>query len=134
VDDDGAARAVTRTMLEREGWTVSEAGNGRLALELMATERPGLILLDLMMPEMDGFEFTERVRNHPEWRSIPIVVLSGHELSAAERRRLNGNVESILRKEGDSHEALLHQVRDLLDDLAAPRALTLPTGAEARSA
>ncbi|MFL5381553.1 MAG: response regulator [Longimicrobiaceae bacterium] len=134
VDDDGAARAVTRSMLEKEGWTVTEAGNGRAALELMAKERPSLILLDLMMPEMDGFEFTDRVRGHPEWRSIPIVVLSAHDLSGAERRRLNGYVESIIRKEGDSHEALLRQVRDLLDDWAAPRALTLPTGAEARSA
>jgi signal transduction histidine kinase/DNA-binding response OmpR family regulator len=134
VDDDGAARAVTRTLLEKEGWTVSEAANGREALERMARERPGLILLDLMMPEMDGFEFTERVRNHPEWRSIPIVVLSGHELSGAERRRLNGNVESIIRKEGDSHEALLHQVRDLLHDWAAPRAIPLPRGVGGRSA
>ncbi|HEV7590164.1 MAG TPA: response regulator, partial [Longimicrobium sp.] len=128
VDDDGAARAVTRTLLEKEGWTVTEAENGRVALELMAKDRPSLILLDLMMPEMDGFEFTDRVRNHPEWRSIPIVVLSAHDLSGPERRRLNGNVESIIRKEGDSHEALLNQVRDLLDDWAAPRALTLPTG------
>jgi CheY-like chemotaxis protein len=83
---------------------------------------------------MDGFEFAARVRRHPEWRSIPIVVLSGQDLTAAERRKLNGNVESIIKKEGDSHEALLHQVRDLLDDWAAPRAIPLPRGVEARSA
>jgi signal transduction histidine kinase/CheY-like chemotaxis protein len=134
VDDDGAARAVTRSMLEKEGWAVTEAGNGRVALELMVKERPSLILLDLMMPEMDGFEFAARVRRHPEWRSIPIVVLSAHDLTASERRRLNGNVESIIRKEGDSHETLLNQVRDLLDDWAAPRAVTLPQGDEGRSA
>jgi signal transduction histidine kinase/CheY-like chemotaxis protein len=134
VDDDPAARTLTRTMLEREGWTVSEAGNGRVALESMERDRPSLILLDLMMPEMDGFEFAARVRRHPEWRAIPIVVLSAHDLTGAERRRLNGNVESIIKKEGDSHEALLHQVRDLLDDWAAPRAATLPKGAGARSA
>jgi len=114
-------------MLEKEGWTVTEAGDGQAALESMARERPSLILLDLMMPGMDGFEFAARVRRHPEWRSIPIVVLSGHDLTAAERRKLNGNVESIIRKEGDSHEALLHQVRDLLDDWAAPRATPLST-------
>jgi CheY-like chemotaxis protein len=134
VDDDAAARAVTRSMLEKEGWAVTEAGNGRVALESMARERPSLILLDLMMPVMDGFEFAARVRRHPEWRSIPIVVLSGQDLTAAERRKLNGNVESIIKKEGDSHEALLHQVRDLLDDWAAPRAVTLPKGAVDRSA
>jgi CheY-like chemotaxis protein len=134
VDDDEGARALARGMLEREGWTVSEAENGAAALESMARERPSLILLDLMMPEMDGFEFAARVRRHPEWRSIPIVVLSAHDLTAADRRRLNGNVESIIRKAGDSHDALLHQVRDLLDDWAAPRAPTLSTGDGARSA
>ena len=123
VDDDRAARELTRTILEKEGWEVIEAGNGRAALECMERERPSLILLDLMMPEMDGFEFAARVRRHPEWRSIPIVVLTAHDLSAEERRRLNGYVEKILQKAAGSHEALLHQLRDLLDDCAAPRAV-----------
>jgi len=133
VDDDPASRAMTRNILEKEGWKVSEAENGRVALECMERERPSLILLDLMMPEMDGFEFADRVRRHPEWRLIPIVVLSAHDLSGEERRRLNGYVESILKKAGDSHEALLHKVRDLLDDWAAPRAMTLPRGEEKRA-
>ena len=76
------------------------------------------------MPEMDGFEFAARVRQHPEWRSIPIVVVTAYDLTAEERRRLNGYVEKILQKDGDSREELLHQVRDLLDDCAAPRAMT----------
>jgi signal transduction histidine kinase/CheY-like chemotaxis protein len=133
VDDDADARALTRAILEKEGWTVSEAGNGRLALECMERQRPSLILLDLLMPEMDGFAFTERVRRHAEWRSIPIVVLSAHDLSAAERRRLNGYVESIIRKEGDSGEALLHEVRALLDDWV-PRVTPTRNGEEARAA
>ena len=74
----------------------------------MERERPSLILLDLMMPEMDGFEFAIEVRERDEWRSIPIVVLTAHDLTSEERRRLNGYVEKILQKEGDSREALLH--------------------------
>ena len=89
---------MTRTILEKEGWKVSEAENGRAALECMERERPSLILLDLMMPEMDGFEFAARVRQHPEWRSIPIVVVTAKDLTAEERRRLNGYVETILQQ------------------------------------
>jgi len=87
----------------------------------------------LMMPEMDGFEFADRVRRHAEWRSIPIVVVTALDLSTEERRRLSGYVEKILQKEGDSHEELLHQLRDLLDDCAAPRAMTMLEGRKTRA-
>ncbi len=119
VEDDPATRELTRAILEKEGWMVSEAENGRAALACMERERPSLILLDLMMPEMDGFEFADRVRQHPEWRSIPIVVLTAKDLTAEERRRLNGSVETILRKAGDSRTALLNQVRDLVAKCSA---------------
>ena len=133
VEDDPATRAIMRALLEKEGWTVSEAENGRAALAGMERERPCLILLDLMMPEMDGFEFAALVRHRPEWRSIPIVVVTAHDLSAEDRRRLNGYVEKILLKTGDSHEGLLHQLRDLLDDYDAPRASTIPDGKESHA-
>jgi CheY-like chemotaxis protein len=120
VEDDPATRAMTRRILEKEGWKVTEAENGHRALQCMAQERPSLILLDLMMPEMDGFEFTERVRQYPEWRTIPIVVVTAKDLTAGERRRLNGYVETILHKAGDSREALLTQVRDLLAKCVTP--------------
>jgi signal transduction histidine kinase/CheY-like chemotaxis protein len=131
VEDDQKTREVTRTILEKEGWKVREAENGRVALESMERERPRLIVLDLMMPEMDGFEFVARVRKKLEWRSIPIVVLTAYDLTAKERRRLNGYVETILRKGGDSREALLHQLRDFLDHHAAPRAINMPEREEA---
>jgi signal transduction histidine kinase/DNA-binding response OmpR family regulator len=133
VDDDDAARARMRIILEKEGWKVSEAENGRVALECMERERPVLVLLDLVMPEMDGFAFTSQVRRHPEWRSVPIVVVTSHDVTADERRRLNGYVETILQKDGDSPEALLHQVRDLLSDYGAPRAMTVRQGGERRA-
>ncbi len=118
VEDDLATRAVTRNILEKEGWRVSEAENGKVALQKMEEERPTLILLDLMMPEMDGFEFADCVRQHPEWRSIPIVVLTAKDLTANDRQRLQGSVETILQKRGDSREALLTQVRDLVASCA----------------
>jgi len=122
IDDEPSSRSLLRAMLEKEGWVVSEAGNGLEALESMARERPRLICLDLMMPEMDGFAFAAEVRRHAEWRSIPIVVITSQDLTADDRRRLNGNVEKILRKDGDSRATLLEQVRDLLADSKAPRA------------
>jgi PAS domain S-box-containing protein len=121
VEDNEATRALTRTILERSGWRVTEAENGLAALECMERERPNLILLDLMMPEMDGFEFADRVRRHPEWRSIPIVVVTALDLSGEDRQRLSGCVEKVLHKAGNTHEALLYQVRDLLAGCAESR-------------
>ena len=123
IDDDPDARSLTRAVLEKEGWSVTEAVNGRDALERMERERPSLIFLDLMMPEMDGFAFAAEVGRHPEWRSIPIVVVTAQDLTNDDRRRLNGHVEKILRKHGDSRETLLEQVRDLLAGSAALRGI-----------
>jgi signal transduction histidine kinase/CheY-like chemotaxis protein len=122
VEDDLPTRAMTRNILEKEGWAVTEAENGLVALESMERDRPSLILLDLMMPEMDGFEFADRVRQRPEWRQIPIVVLTAKDISGEERLRLSGQVETIIRKSGNSREAVLRRVRDLLDESAVPRA------------
>jgi CheY-like chemotaxis protein len=109
-------------MLEKEGCAVSEAGNGIEGLASMERDLPSLILLDLMMPEMDGFAFAAEVRRHREWRSIPIVVLTSQDLTHEDRRRLNGNVETVVMKQGDSGESLLVRVRDLLADISAARA------------
>jgi CheY-like chemotaxis protein len=90
-------------------------------------------VLDLMMPEMDGFEFAARVRQKIEWRLIPIVVLTAYDLSLEDRRRLNGYVETVLQKVGDSRDALLHQLREFLDDFTVPRAITVAAGEETRA-
>jgi signal transduction histidine kinase/DNA-binding response OmpR family regulator len=121
IDDDPSARALTRAMLEKEGWAVTEAANGIEGLRCIEEERPSLIFLDLMMPEMDGYAFAAEVGRRPAWRSIPIVVLTSLDLTSADRSRLNGHVEKILRKHGDSREALFEQVRDLLAGNRAPR-------------
>jgi len=136
VEEDSDNRDMARTMLEMDGWQVCEAKNGHEALACMERERPSLILLDLIMPEMDGFEFAAHVRRHDEWRSIPMIVMTAHDLSSEDLLRLNGYVEKILPTEGDSHDALLNQVRDLLLDCTAPlRALhTEPHAEEKRKA
>jgi signal transduction histidine kinase/CheY-like chemotaxis protein len=120
IDDDASTRGLTRAILQKEGWAVSEAENGIEALKSMERERPSLIFLDLMMPQMDGFAFAAEVRRHPEWRSIPIVVITAQDLTNDDRRRLNGNVEAIL-QHGVSRESLLEQVRDVLAGSSAVR-------------
>ncbi len=120
VEDDAATRTLMRTMLEKQGRLVTEAENGEQALALMEKGRPSLIFLDLMMPVMDGFEFADRVRQHPEWRTIPIVVVTAHDLTGEERRRLSGHVETVLQKSGVSKEDFLVQVSEALKNCGVP--------------
>ena len=101
-------------MLEKEGWAVAEAENGRVALEASPRERPGLILLDLMMPEMDGFELVAEMRRPRDWRSIPIVVVTAKDLTAEDRQRLTATCEKILQKGAYNREELLAEVRELV--------------------
>ncbi len=114
VEDDPVMREMLRRRLEKEGWTVIEAENGRVALGRMGQSRPDLILLDLMMPEMDGFQFLDEIRGREDWHSIPVIVITAKELSAEDQQRLNGSVEKILQKGAYSREELIHQVRDLV--------------------
>jgi CheY-like chemotaxis protein len=114
VEDDPATREMFRRMLEKEGWSVVEAENGKYALEQVAIHPPNLIVLDLMMPEMDGFEFISILRQHPDWRSLPILVVTAMELTPADRLQLNGYVEQILQKSSFNRDDLLQEVRDLV--------------------
>jgi signal transduction histidine kinase/DNA-binding response OmpR family regulator len=114
VDDDPEARRIMRGQLESAGWSVTEAANGQEAFLRVAERRPNFILLDLMMPEMDGFEFADELHRHAAWRSLPIVVMTAKNLSADELRRLNGNVHTVLYKGESSRENLMRKVRDLI--------------------
>jgi hypothetical protein len=111
VEDDPATRELIRRTLSGDGWAVCEAENGRSALSTVARSRPDLILLDLMMPEMDGFEFVEQLRANPDWRAIPVVVVTAKELTVADRERLRGNVRSILQKGAMTNEELAREIR-----------------------
>ncbi|HQR32268.1 MAG TPA: response regulator [Blastocatellia bacterium] len=114
VEDEPATREMLRRMLEQEGWEVAEAENGRAGLTQLAVLTPHLILLDLMMPEVDGFTFVEELNQNPQWRGIPIVVITAKDVTVEDRLRLNGYVEKILEKGAYKREELLREVRDLV--------------------
>jgi CheY-like chemotaxis protein len=103
-----------RRTLEREGWPVEEAADGRAGLALVAARTPALILLDLMMPEMDGFEFVDALRRNEAWRDLPVVVVTAKQLTEEERRRLNGQVERVIQKGRQSRQDLLAEIRGLV--------------------
>ncbi|MCS6959810.1 MAG: response regulator [Pseudanabaenaceae cyanobacterium SKYGB_i_bin29] len=114
VEDEVNARQVLRWMLEKEKCVVWEANNGRDALQRIAQSTPDLILLDLMMPEMDGFEFVETLRQqYPDWQ-VPILAITAMTLSPSDRQRLNGSVEKILQKGACSVAELLAEIHNLL--------------------
>jgi CheY-like chemotaxis protein len=126
VDDDPMMRRMLRQLLEAEGHTVVEAEDGRAALALMNQTQPGMILLDLLMPEMDGFEFLSTMRENPQWRSTPVAIVTAKEITADDRSRLNGSVVRVLRKRGSGQEGLLAEVRALVAESLAARVAGRP--------
>ncbi len=99
VEDDSSARDMIRLSIGKLGLQVAEAPNGRQALDwLEAHPEPAVILLDLMMPEMDGFELLDELAANPKWREIPVVVLTAKQLTADERERLSGHAQKVMAK------------------------------------
>jgi signal transduction histidine kinase/DNA-binding response OmpR family regulator len=126
VDDDDVGRRQMRAALEQQGWSVIEAGDGRAALTRLSEAQPAVIILDLMMPQMDGFEFLEEKRRKAEWRDIPVVVVTAKELTDADRLRLNGGVERIILK--TNRDDMLHEVRGVLTKCVARQRNAMPAG------
>ena len=122
VEDDEPTRQVLRRTMAKQGWAVTEASNGQVGLDRLRRHTPSLILLDLMMPEMDGFEFLAELRHHEQWQQIPVVVLTSKDLTPEERGLLSGKVERILQKGMYSREALLKEVKKIVDDCSHRRA------------
>ncbi|NOU93239.1 response regulator [Paenibacillus sp. LMG 31456] len=117
IEDDTTTSELMTKLLHKEGYVVNQARNGRLALECMAKERPTLILLDLMMPEMDGFQFIEELRKQDAaWRSIPIVVITAKSITSEDRYKLNGYVKNIIQKGAFDHKLLLNEIRQFITD------------------
>ncbi|MDD2708169.1 MAG: response regulator [Verrucomicrobiae bacterium] len=114
IEDDPFTLQMTCQMLQKEGCRVMEAANGRIALERVSQTIPCLILLDLMMPEMDGFTFVEELHKKPEWSQIPIVVVTAKDVTAEDRQRLNGFVQRILQKGATTREEIVRVVRELI--------------------
>ena len=114
VEDDAAVRQTVRKVLEKEGCVVVESANGLAALELVRASPPDLILLDLIMPEMDGLEFVAELHKQEKWRSIPVVVITAKDVTVADRTALKGRVERILQKGAYRADELLAEVRRLV--------------------
>ncbi|EIJ41356.1 signal transduction histidine kinase [Beggiatoa alba B18LD] len=120
VEDEIVTREHMAEILKQEGWRVYKAENGRVALEQLAYKKPNLILLDLLMPEMDGFEFIAHLRDNPNWRTIPVVVLTATKLSAEDQAHLHGHVDTIIKKESHNSDELLEQIYGLLRQTKSP--------------
>ena len=116
VEDDPTQREQMCSWLEPEHWLASQAENGLVALDRLAQELPDIILLDLMMPEMDGFQFITALQAQPAWRNIPVIVITALDLTAADRARLNSGVETILLKDSFDPAQLVEIVRRLVTE------------------
>lgn len=114
IEDDTTASEMMSKMLRKEGYDIAVAYNGHQALRHMKARLPGLILLDLMMPEMDGFQFVDEVRKNTAYLSIPIVVVSAKTLTSEERLKLAGYVKQIVQKGSYDHKRLLAEIRRLM--------------------
>jgi signal transduction histidine kinase/DNA-binding response OmpR family regulator len=114
VEDDPATRELVRRALEADGWIVRSAADGREALDSMKDLKPELILLDLMLPQMDGFELLGELRSNPSWSEIPVVVMTVKDLSPEDEQRLHGQVKKVFRKGTLSRQQLAEEVRSIL--------------------
>jgi GAF domain-containing protein/CheY-like chemotaxis protein len=113
VEDDADQRQRVGGWLEGQQWVVQEAANGREALAHLQTDQPDVILLDLMMPEMDGFAVVAALQKEPHWRDIPVIVITARDLDAQDRERLNSGVQSVLVKEAFRPGELVERIRRL---------------------
>jgi threonine synthase len=114
-DDNAEVRQLLRRILHTQGkYTLFEAVNGKEAIQMAHNERPDLILLDLMMPEKDGFAVLDTLQKSPETANIPVVVITAKELTPAEKSRLQGHIQSLMQKGDFLTDELLDEVRALL--------------------
>ncbi len=123
VEDDAASREQLVRLLGRDGWRVSEAENGRVALEQVQAELPAVILLDLMMPEMDGFEFLSQFRKLPGCESIPVVIVSAMDITPAQRAQMNGGIVDIISKSPTTARDVASYLRERLQIAPLPTSI-----------
>jgi len=115
VEDDEATREQLERALKKDGWNVQLATNGREALAVVKEQEPALVLLDLMMPEMDGFEFLDHFRQDSRFARTPVIVLTAKDLTVEDHQRLSGRVSDVIGKKGFLAAKILPQLRAYLD-------------------
>lgn len=115
VEDTPESRRLIRRILQSQGnFTILEATNGRAGLDLIRKELPDLIILDLMMPEIDGFAVIEALRSHPDTASIPVIVATAKELTPDEKSRLGGQIQALMQKGDFLNDEFLEEVKSLI--------------------
>ncbi|MBB5022015.1 response regulator [Desulfurispira natronophila] len=114
VEDEALTRATIGTILTGKGYQILEAANGEEALELMEKHNPCLILLDLIMPHMDGFAFARKLQTETRWKDIPVIILTSKDLTDEEKGSLEGQVTNILQKQAMAPENLVRQVEQFI--------------------
>lgn len=114
VDDEKRLVSLVESYLAQEGYRVVTANDGKEALPIASREKPDLIILDLMMPEMDGFTVLDHLKNNPDTASIPVIVVTAKELTAQEKDRLSGQIELLMQKGSFMDNELLKEIRTLV--------------------
>ena len=115
VDDSPEARRLIRRILQSQGdFEIFEAIDGREAIELVTREHPDLVILDLMMPEVDGFAVLDALRSKPDTANIPVIVATAKELTVDEKARLQGQIQSLMQKGDFLNDEFLEEVRSLI--------------------
>jgi threonine synthase len=116
VDDHPHVRLLIRRILQAQGnYELQEAEDGKSALTMIQAQMPDLIILDLMMPEMDGFSVLDALRQNPATSSIPVIVVTAQELTTKEKERLEGQIQSLMQKGDFMSDELLTEVRSLIE-------------------
>jgi signal transduction histidine kinase len=119
IDDEEVARYILKGQLADTKFTVLEASGGREGLKRAEEEQPSVIFLDLMMPDMDGFETLSRLKASPKTEHIPVIILTSKVLDEAERRDLNTRAITVLSKESTSREEAAAKIREAVQKLTA---------------
>jgi CheY-like chemotaxis protein len=114
IDDDPLAVEGLVGVLAPAGFSIAKAYGGRQGLEIALAERPDLIVLDLVMPEISGFEVAQRLKEHPDTKEIPIFVVSVKDLTEEDKQKLNSLVAAVMPKGTFSGEELLAEIGKLL--------------------
>ena len=111
VDDNDDVRNVLSRTLRREGWTVTECNDGEQALDWLESNDPDVVILDLLMPGISGFDVVDRMQADERWRDIPVFVVTAKDLTPADQQRLQGSVQRVLEKSGQALRQLSDELR-----------------------
>jgi len=120
IEDDRTNRGALCRVLRRDGLEVLEAVDGNTAMSLLESETPGLIILDLILPELNGFDLLSKISQNRDWQQIPIIVVTAKELSSEERKQLKEDVDCIFQKGDYSRNDLLNKIHSLTTGPSCP--------------